>query len=363
MRDRYLTVLAFLAAALSQEITVLQLLPLAICCALFAQRRTWSDEIRFLVAAGCALALIALDVAFFQIRCLTALEGVSPNVEATIGWRFDNATNFLAIFIGYSRLHLVLSAFLVAGFVITLWRRKTAWLCLYTYLFLSVVAANLLITLKSLRYEYALIPIWILLSAHGLAECAKLFLQAREHFPARAALAGGWLAVAVISWSPWRIFPSYDQRIQGDSTGALRFVAENLRPGDRLAITEPHPHAALFETGQSDYAVSIPVLYDYVVRRQGTLVDRNGGAQVIGALGELQQAFAKNERLWIVFNREQAGARGCEIPWQYPAARFQLYLRHNARLVFRSYLWSVYLWDRNAGQYSSFREKPGNWFE
>jgi hypothetical protein len=226
-----------------------------------------------------------------------------------------------------------------------------------------VLAANLLITLKSLRYEYALIPIWILLSAHGLAECAKLFLQAREHFPARAALAGGWLAVAVISWSPWRILPSYDQRIQGDSTGALRFVAENLRPGDRLAITEPHPHAALFETGRSDYAVSIPVLYDYVVRRQGTLVDRNGGAQVIGALGDLQQAFANNERLWIVFNREQAGARGYEIPWQYPAARFQLYLRHNARLVFRSYLWSVYLWDRNAGHYSSFREKPGNWFE
>jgi len=363
MRDRYLTVLAFLAAALSQEISVLQLLPLAICCALFAQRRTWSDEIRLLVAAGCALALIALDVAFFQIRCLTALEGISPNVEATIGWRFDNATNFLAIFIGYSRLHLVLSVFLVAGFVITLWRRKKAWLCLYTYLFLSVVAANLLITLKSLRYEYALIPIWILLSAHGLAECAKLFVQAREHFPARAALAGGWLAVAVISWSPWRILPSYDQRIQGDSTGALRFVAENLRPGDRLAITEPHPHAALFETGQSDYAVSIPVLYDYVVRRRGTLVDRNGGAQVIGALGDLQQAFAQNERLWVVFNREQAGARGSEIPWQYPAARFQLYLRHNARLVFRSYLWSVYLWDRNAGHYSSFREKPGNWFE
>src|SRR5260370_23183603 len=145
--------------------------------------------------------------------------------------------------------------------------------------------------------------IWMVMSAPGRAEWANRFVQAREPFPARAALAGGWLAVGVGCWSPWRILSSYDQRIQGDSTGALRFVAENLRPGDRLAITDPHPHAALFETGQSDYAVSIPVLYDYVVRRQGTLVDRNGGAQVIGALGELQQAFAKNERLWIVFNR------------------------------------------------------------
>jgi len=363
MRDRYLTVLALLAAILSQEITLLQVLPLAICCALFAERRSWRDEIRLLVAAGCALALSALDVGFFEIRCLTALDGISPNVEATIGWRFDNPTNFLAIFVGYSRLHLVLSVFLAAGFVITLWRRRRAWLCLYIYFFLSVLTANLFITLKTLRYEYALIPIWILLSTHGLVECAKFLIPSREQFRARAVLAAGWAVLAVLSWSPWRMLFSYDQRIQADSTGALRYVAENLRPGDHLAITEPHPHAALFETGKSDYAVSIPVLYDYIMRRQGALVDRNGGAQVIGSVNDLQQAFAKNERLWVVFNREQAGARGSAIDWQYPAARFQLYLRNNAQLVFRSYLWSVYLWDRNAGRYSSFREQPGNWFE
>lgn len=111
-----------------------------------------------------------------------------------------------------------------------------------------------------------------------------------------------------------------------------------------------------------DVATLLPGQH-YIMRRQGALVDRNGGAQVIGSVNDLEQAFAKNERLWIVFNREQAGARGSAIDWQYPAGRFQLYLRNNAHLVFRSYLWSVYLWDRNAGEYSSFREKPGNWFE
>jgi len=57
MKDRYIAILAFLAAALSQEITVLQILPLTVCCILFAQRRSWSDEIRLLVAAGPAFAL------------------------------------------------------------------------------------------------------------------------------------------------------------------------------------------------------------------------------------------------------------------------------------------------------------------
>jgi Dolichyl-phosphate-mannose-protein mannosyltransferase len=363
MRDRYLAVAAFCAAALSQEITLLQILPCTVCCALFAQRRSWPDEIRILVVAGCALAIVALDVGFFQIMCLTALDGVSPNVEAAIGWRFDNPASFFMLIVGYSRLHLVLTAFLIVGFVSALLRRRKVWLCLYIYLFLSILVANLFITLKTLRYEYALIPLWILLSLNGVAECARLLVPTRARFPVRMALAYGWIAIIILSWSPWRLFGSYQQDIIGNSTAALRYVAENLRPGDRVAITQPHPHAALFETGRCDYALAVPILYDYDVRREGQLVDRNGGAPVIGNLDGLQQAFAKNKRLWIVFNRAQTGMFGSKILWQNPAARIQLFLQANSRLVFRSYLWSVYLWDQNAGQYQPFREKPGGWYE
>jgi hypothetical protein len=363
MRDRYLAVATLCAAALSQEITVLQILPFTLCCALFAQRRSWPDEIRILIAAGCALAIVALDVGFFQIKCLTALDGVSPNVEAAIGWRFDNPASFLMLIVGYSRLHLVLSAFLIGGFVCALLRRRKVWLCLYTYLFLSIIVANLFITLKAPRYEYALIPLWILLSINGVAECARLLVPARTRIPARAALVYGWIAIIILSWSPWRLIDSYQQSIIGDSTGALRYVAENLRPEDRVAITQPHPHAALFETGRCDYALAVPILYDYDLRREGELIDRNGGAPVIGNLDGLQEAFAKNERLWIVVNRAQTGGFGRQIFWQNPAGRVQLYLQSNSQLVFRTYLWSVYLWDRNAGQYQPFREKPGGWYE
>jgi hypothetical protein len=171
------------------------------------------------------------------------------------------------------------------------------------------------------------------------------------------------MAVIACSWSPWRTFNSYDASIGGDPTRALRFVAENLRPGDRIAASEPHPGAALLDAGQSDYDLSVPILHDFVLRKEGRLVDRSTASEVIGNLDELQQAFAKNDRLWIVFAHEQMHARGEKILWQYPGARVQLYLRNNARLVFRSYLWSVYLWDRNAAHYSSFREKPANWFE
>lgn len=363
MKDRYLSIAAFAAATLSQEITLLQIIPLAVCFLLFAKRRFWSDEVRISVAAGCALAIIAFDLAVFQIQCLTALEGASPNAEATIGWHFSEPSNYFAIFVGYSRLHVVLTAFLLAGLLIALRRKKTVLLCLHLYFILSVVVANILITSPSFRYQYFLIPIWIFLSAEGLVASANFLIATPRHLGARTVLSFGWMVFAVASWSPWRIPSSYDESILGDSTRALAFVAENLRPGDRVAITEPHPHAALIETGRSDYDLSIPILYDFVLRRNGKLIDRNAGAQSIGKLGELQRAFAQHERIWIVVNREKMRSRGKNLRWEYPGARVELFLRTNSLLVFRSYLWSVYLWDSNAGKYSSFREAPGNWFE
>src|SRR5258708_40349845 len=42
MKYRYLTVLVFFVAVLSQEITLLQVVPLTICYFVFAKRRPWA---------------------------------------------------------------------------------------------------------------------------------------------------------------------------------------------------------------------------------------------------------------------------------------------------------------------------------
>lgn len=363
MKYRYLTVLTFFVAVLSQEITLLQILPLTACYFVFAKRRPWPDEIRLLIAAGCALALIALDLLFFKIECMTALDGVSPRMDATIGWSFEKPVNFVALLIGYSRLHVVMSVFLLPGFLVA-WRRKqTTWLSIYLYFLVSVIVSNLLITSRGYRFEYFLIPIWSLLCIHGMLESARILIPKWQHFPARVALTLGWVVVIICSWSPWRILTSYDTALQADPTRALSFVAKNLRAGDKVAISELYPQAALLETGRSDYDIADPVLYDFAFRKKGKLIDRNAGAEVVGNLAELQQAFAKTDRVWVVFDRDQMHSRQKDILWMYPAGRLQLFLRSNARLVFRSYLWSVYLWDRNAGQYSTFHENPTNWFE
>jgi 4-amino-4-deoxy-L-arabinose transferase-like glycosyltransferase len=229
LRDRYLTVAAFAAATLSQEITLLQIIPLGVCYLIFAQRRSWSDELRICVATVCALTIIAFDLAVFQIQCLTAVQGASPNAEATIGWHFADPSNFCSMFIGYSRLHVVLTAFLIAGLLLALRRKKTLLLCLHFYFIISVVVANLLITSPSFRYQYSLIPLWIFLSAEGMMACAQFLIAAPRHLSSRTVLCWGWMVIAVASWSPWRIPGSYTESILGDSTRALAFVSANLR--------------------------------------------------------------------------------------------------------------------------------------
>lgn len=363
LRDRYLAILTFFVAVLSQEITVLEVIPLVVCYLMFAERRPWSDEIQIGVAAGCAVALIVLDLAFYQMKCLTALQGISARLDATIGWDFDRVLNVFAMFVGYSRLHLLLSAFLVPGFLIAAYRRNQHWLCLYLYFFLSLAVVNLLITAKGFRYEYYLIPLWILLCLHGLLESIKLLFPKTSTVIPRVSFTCLAFAAVLASWSCWRILPSYDESLQGNMIASMSYVTKNIRPGDKLMVSELYPQLALEEVRKPDYDLAVPIYFDYVYRKRGKIVDRNGGAEVIGNIDELQRAFAKNDRIWIVYNRSPNMVRTKNILWQYPAGRVQLYLRENARLVFSSYLWSVYLWDKGAGVYSSFREKPSNWFD
>ena len=363
MRDRYLTVLLFLISVLSQEISILALPPLCICYILFGQRRSWPDEVRIAVAAGCAVALIALDVAFFQIECMTALDGLSPSLDSAVGWYFERSENYFTMLIGYSRLHLVLTAFLVPGFIMAWRQRKTLWCCTYVYFLLNILFTNLFITSSGYRFQYSIIPIWLLLCVHGMGEMAKLLIGNREDRRLRMAMVVGWVAIALVSWSPWRISKSYYTTLQGDDTRALRYVSQNLRPEDRIAICELYPQASLIEAGRVDYDLSVPILYDFAVRKKGILVDRNGAAKLLGNLSALQRAFAQNDRLWVIYDEDQMHAEGMDVLWGYAAGRVNLFLQNNARLVFRSHLWDVYLWDRNAGIYSTFKEQPNDWFE
>ncbi len=355
-------IILFSFAVLSQEISI-GFVPVFLLTYLIFGRGVpfkWAlKAVLYLVFAG---ILITADILLFKTKCITQSVGVSPNVEATLAPTFWELGNLFSMFIGYSRLHLALSVFYLFSLIYSVRRGSSRLITLHAFLLLSILIFNLTITSVSFRYMYSIIPLWILLGTHGISIFAKWFASSlgRHSYPAIFALS---LLTVLLSFAPWRIIGSYQEKILGDPVSTLAYVRSEMRPDDRIMITEPHPHAAKIELGRVDYDLVVPILYDFAYNDNGTLRDRNGNAEVVNRLADLQQIFTQQQRVWIILNREKFRSRKKNIRWEYPGAREELFIRQNCQLKYSSYLWSVYLWDQSEGDMSTFRKEPAQWVE
>ncbi|MBT8038396.1 MAG: glycosyltransferase family 39 protein [Verrucomicrobiae bacterium] len=362
IKHRVAAIVVFALAVLSQEISISFVPVLLIAYLLFGRGTPLKWEVKSMVYLVFAGLLIVADVLLFKVKCITTSVGVSPNVEATLAPTFWELGNLFSMFVGYSRLHLVLSVFYMMSLVYSIRRGSSRLITLHVFLIVSVVAFNLIITSVSFRYMYSIIPLWILLGVHGVS-VFSLWLSVQINRRTGNALRWLFLLVVVLSMAPWRIMQSYQEKILGDPISSLAYVKSEMRPEDKIMITEPHPHAAKIELGRVDYDLVVPILYDFTYNSEGVLRDRNAGAMAVNRLADLQKIFSEQPRVWVILNREKFRSRKKNIRWEYPGAREELFIRQNAELKYRSYLWSVYLWDRSAGAMETFRKEPDGWVE
>ena len=362
---RMAMVVAFLCAVLSQEISAVMGVPLLLGYVLFAKDLGWSRNIQLIIISIAVVIIIVVDLFAFNTLCLTRTEGISPSMEASIKPHFWYPLNLFSVFIGYSRLHIIPSFFLFAGLPL-IWREKSLnAFALVMFLLSGVLMTNLLVSHVSLRYQYWLFPIWILVSLLAIQLILKLLVgliyrpetNLNRYVTTLGACSSVVLCAIIFSWSPWRTLQSYEAKQLGDSTGCVRWVQSQMCSGDKLAITEPHTHAACMEAGKVDYDIAIPLLYDFAVFQDGRLVDRNGGGELVSNLDDLIRLFEQEDRVWILLNREKFRTRGKNMRWEYPGARFEQFLRQNCELRHRTYLWHAYLWDARRGHYLNFRKQ------
>lgn len=362
---RIATLVAFLCAILSQEISAVMGAALVAGYLLFAKDLGWRRNIQLMGISAAVIMVIALDLVAFKTLCLTRTEGVSPVAEASIKLHFWHPQNLFAIFLGYSRLHIIPSSFILLALPL-LWKvRNRNMLAFIMFLVVGIVATNLLVSHISLRYQYWLFPVWILVSLYSIRTVIEWIVQIAygnqkssvRYQILRLSISLTVVAAILLSWSLWRIPNSYENRLLGDSTGCVRWVRSQMRPGDQLAITEPHTHAGFLESGSIDFDIAVPLLYDFAVQKEGRLVDRNGGAEVLSNVDQLASLFEKHDRVWILLNREKFRTRGKNMRWEYPGARFEVFVRQNCELKHRTYLWNAYLWDSSRGHFVNFRNR------
>lgn len=361
---RNLAVICFGITVLSQEISLILLVPCAICYALMAKPESARNEIRFMSVAALVIVCLGINMAAFSIKTLTRLEGTSPNIESTMSPHFYYPMNFFSLFIGYSRLHVLLAPFSIVGMIVCLKKRASGMLAVSFFLLAGIFGTVLLVTGLGFRYQYSYLPLWVVVAVFGV-RCVSDRITRGWSYNAQIFLSFIIISFAIMSFSPWRIPGSYNIRILPDSSGAASFVRANMRPGDKIAITEPHPHCALLEAGQADYDICMPILYDFVYRNEedGRLLDRNGGAESLGRIGTMQRAMAQHDRIWILINREKIKNVSRNLRWEYPGARFDFFVRQNCQVMYHAYSWDVYLWDRSRGVLQSFRMEPEGWSE
>jgi 4-amino-4-deoxy-L-arabinose transferase-like glycosyltransferase len=361
---RYLTLIVLLCAILSQEITAVMAIQIAVGALLFGRDLGWPANLRLILVGCCVVALVGLDFLVFQIHCLTRLEGVSPNMEASIQLHFWQPYYFVSIFLGYSRTHVLASLIILLAMPALIKKGDRAFWTMFWFLGSGVLLSNLLITNIGFRYIYRFMPMFLLVVAHATTVLASEL--ARMAFPTdggsvrsvrlKAILATVLLVGVVLTWSPWRVLDSYDTKILSDTTGALQFVRSHALPGDVTLTHEALPSALDLEGGKANRSLMIPIYHDFFLLEKGRLVDRNSGVEVVGSLDELAQVCAKNRRVWVIVNREKFRFKGQDIGWSFPGARSELFIRRNMQVMHRSLSWTVFLWDASRGHYSQFRE-------
>jgi hypothetical protein len=223
------TVVAFGGAVLSQEITAAMAVPMLFCYVVFAKDLGWRNNIQLILVTGLVGMVIVLDFLAFQTLCLTRTEGVSPTVEATVKPHFWQPMNFFSLLIGYSRLHVLLSAFLILGIPL-LWReRNRNTLALLAFLVSGIVMTNLLVTNASLRYMYWLFPMWCLLGIECirqlLTQVVSIVYPADRHLNRDVSTVTACSVIiavgCILSFSPWRMIDSYEMTILLSAFGTL----------------------------------------------------------------------------------------------------------------------------------------------
>ncbi len=361
---RHLTLIVLLCAILSQEITAVMALQIAVGALLFGRDLGWPANLRLILVGCCVVAIVGLDFLVFQIHCLTRLEGVSPNMEASIQLHFWQPYYILSIFLGYSRTHVLASLIILLAMPALIRKGDRAIWTVLWFLGSGILLSNLLITNIGFRYIYRFMPMFLLVVAYAAAVLAsELARMASPTGPGSvrsvrlaAIFATVLLAGVVLTWSPWRVLDSYDTKVLSDTTGALQFVRSHSLPGDVILTHEALPSALDLEGGKADRSFMIPIYHDFFLLDKGRLVDRNSGLEVVGSLNELAQLCGKNRRVWVIVNREKFRFKGQEIDWSIPGARVELFMRRNMQVMHRSLTWTVFLWDANRGHYSQFRE-------
>ncbi|HYN87073.1 MAG TPA: glycosyltransferase family 39 protein, partial [Ardenticatenaceae bacterium] len=167
-----------------------------------------------------------------------------------------------------------------------------------TLLFLVVFGIIVLFvgeTWRELRYLFILVPFWFLLAAAG----AVLLLERFVASPTARDLGAVALAgMALLLFTP-AAHAAVTKQVEGYDL-ALEWIARERRPGD--VVLTPQPPACAIILGPCDYYAVQKFYEEYVIRRDGVLVDRWTGVPLLNSVGQLEQVIRSHPTTYFLID-------------------------------------------------------------
>lgn len=299
--------LFFVLALFSQEQTILLYPPILLATVLWRgwryllQPQVWPAHVLCLAAMGARFAIeIAGQPGYFE-----TIQAARPYV----GFIFDVPAAWSAygpLLLTPARLPWTLGAILaVSAAMVALarsnWRLRNLSLFHQATLFFAGQFAFVLVFVLTLvggqwretRYLFLVQPCWLLVGAAG----AIWLVDALTSHPLLRWAATGLLAMLIVVslWQPAQAVLT--QQVEGYDR-VLAYVAANRQAGD-ITMT-PQPPACALVLGPCDYYAVQKVYEEFVIARNGVLVDRWSGAQLLNDTGSLQEVICTAPRVWFI---------------------------------------------------------------
>ena len=355
-RFQFFALTTFTLTFLSQEVGVTMIVAFFVSYLFLAKRSGWREK--FPVIGGLFLVgvTVIINVLIFMWKCLTPPVAISPTSLSVVSphiYRIHELASTL--FVGYNRLHVVISFFFFLGLPLYFLKKDKFALFNYALALITVAAVTIAVLQIGLRY------ISEIYTFYSLAACISVFGIIREisafHRNGGAPLPPVLRAVPflqrtmlaiivvtlIISFQPIRILDSYSSKINRGDTFAQEFVKQHMFPAD-LVIAGHHPGAVANITGKVDYYLLQKGLTDEIFLKDGVMIDRRGGAIIVDSIDKLRTVFNEHDRAWLIIS---------DLRMQAFEPALVDFVEKNTTVVYQPFLCTVFLWDAGKGVYDA----------
>jgi hypothetical protein len=354
-RFQFLALAAFTLTFLSQEVGVTMIVAFFVAYLFLAPRSGWREKFPVIVGLFIVGAIVIANVLIFMWKCLTPPVAISPTSLSVVTphiYRIPELATTL--FVGYNRLHVVISFFFFLGLPLYFLKKDRFALFNYALALITIAAVTIAVLQVGLRYIseiYTFYSLAACMSVFGIIREISAFHRAGAPVPsvlkAVPALQKTMLAIIaatfIISFQPMRILDSYSSRINRGDTFAQEFVKQHMFPTD-LVIAGHHPGAVANITGKVDYYLLQKGLTDEIFKKDGIMIDRRGGATIVDSIDKLRKVFEENDRAWIIIS---------DLRMQAFDPALVDFIEKNTKVVYQPFLCTVFLWDAGRGVYSA----------